>query len=1271
MIAPSCLIVPLETGALAVNRDSPKLRRFTPQFEGRKSRVDPEPHKVTDEVDASQYGAHVHWQLPQALTRGRADLRRAGAPGPQQTSGPNEGAVRFPLAPNRWLVIRHHTTSSKNTTVAGWIVESDHLSRTTGTSPYLDESGTFTYIGRSLPLTDEPWSDTPPRSPFLTVAGCGIPAFAAFQPYCENVFSLHDPLTNGEQPLGEGRVSYLVAGWHSPADIDLLAAAPLEELRRFHALEDDEGAGLPAALRLMHWHLERGSPEHIPLPHRCLYVATVLDLPWHPTKADHWTSDRPTPGQLTVAVGHSVADARTALATDRGGIRGQRLAQAFEAGVLDAVDDDLDPAADGVTDSAHATWFSSAPAGYTWTITDRPGSDPPQPPGPAERAALHRLNADQWAFDQALRRLAALRERLYELWWARDPDRTVWEPPEDSDLTRRADKHLNPEAAGSLAHDVKSLITQCWGSSKQDQGLRGRIPYGDTPEELAAAIAAYEKKIGLSPQRTLTRVPLPPYHQPHDPVVILAGPGCRLTPPRDTSLACRTPEDIITRCLLDGQELRPPPDVPVPRGHGYRTVAAALAWAPLDALLGEFWLLQRVAERVRAAMGDRKQVPSTFRKDLTGPHPPLKAVPYGMEGQVSWPEHAGCWRQPWEPLFMLWSTQTWPLPYQDDSAPGRRHWAFDGREHHWLKTGHTRGHAAHGRWLLTAAPPFLVGGRVQEYLDRHPDTPVRDELLALAEGPDTSRQISQHLYGANGVIAARVPGTPLDPVAARHAGLLVRQTLVPDPTRAASGIPVRAAQFAFTALTVVDRFGSTVEVVNSGNDKRISLRRAHSVTPGKNAVVSEDTPERFLQLPPRLQQSARPLIEWISHRDDHRALQPGETPDLGPATPVCAWLVPRPAQNGVHFYDAAGRPLGELLVAGPDDAPFLEWVPLPGSHIRTLQQLYEPEFTANHPHLAPFVQALADPTDGTAAAAHRLGDLLDCVERAWTTITPHAPHQDPSTGVLAGRPIALARVRLRLELAAPPLPAATFEALTTHPADSAGHPAAALDWPVRLGDRDRRTDGLIGYYRAALPVPDTSTAYRHLYTSHLPDPPRTPYLTRIDPTTDPRVRAAEPPGQPPHAGPLLPSGTAAWLTVLCDPYAALHARTGILPLADTRLPEPYIRGPLANLAVCLATGPLLAPVHNPRGARGPGVALPTPNTRAGTWTWDERTTTDAGWATWPLAGLSEAAHPPDTPPPARTGYLRLTPTGPHTEPAGDPRKPREPGTVPPEPEATP
>lgn len=193
-------------------------------------------------------GMHLHWALPDALTKASYKKR-----------------YKFPVCPNRWLVLKYEGEQSKKTLTKKWIVCSDYLwpegqkpwdetnppSKLKGIlsptvtfhhrSPNTPDQFAYRYQGwvKEFPLTDEemalPKKDYLPiryiktdihgdkkrfSSEDLTVIGNGDPHHAAFYPNCQNIFGMRDISVDEETDLT--KIRYEVYGWYSDTQKDIL-----------------------------------------------------------------------------------------------------------------------------------------------------------------------------------------------------------------------------------------------------------------------------------------------------------------------------------------------------------------------------------------------------------------------------------------------------------------------------------------------------------------------------------------------------------------------------------------------------------------------------------------------------------------------------------------------------------------------------------------------------------------------------------------------------------------------------------------------------------------------------------------------------------------------------------------------------------------------------------------------------------------------------------------------------------------------------------------
>jgi hypothetical protein len=101
------LIVPVNLDALVANeavirRDS--FRWWTFNYNALSQYKSAEPLAFNQYVGGQKPGVYLHWVLPRALRTGFEE----------------KNAIRYPLVPNRWLIIRRGSD-----TLNGWVLESD------------------------------------------------------------------------------------------------------------------------------------------------------------------------------------------------------------------------------------------------------------------------------------------------------------------------------------------------------------------------------------------------------------------------------------------------------------------------------------------------------------------------------------------------------------------------------------------------------------------------------------------------------------------------------------------------------------------------------------------------------------------------------------------------------------------------------------------------------------------------------------------------------------------------------------------------------------------------------------------------------------------------------------------------------------------------------------------------------------------------------------------------------------------------------------------
>ncbi|ARZ72433.1 hypothetical protein SMD11_6857 [Streptomyces albireticuli] len=1189
------LIVPVQVDAFLVNdrvRAIEPPGRWYADFEQLEDRQPPEPDPFDDAPGKPGLGVHVQWLLPDALRRGFQD-------------GP-AAKVEFPVVPNRWLVVRYSRPADRpeeTPAAAGWVVDSDFLDELDGTSAFLDPDPAAdrprpTLIGRAHDLADAPWTEPEGRRKFLTAIGPGLPTFATYQPYNENVFSFHDRLTD---LTGPALLGYAVIGWYSDPSWDILHAPPEGDVR--------------ALLDSLRWSTTGTSAA----PTRSFYAGTALGLHWDRAGAPPLSAKPDIEvDKIDVAVGHIVTDAETALhpaALDDP--EASLLWEAFTYDLLDALDDGGETALDQAT---RRTWFDAEHGGYSWRIVDRPAVGtawPARTPEQAdeERQWLAELNQVQEEHDAASRELAHLQRRLYGLWWLRGGSNRR---PDGWDAA--CDAELDPRQEGTLARRVQQQLDTVFGTN----GLRSRIPWGDTAGELAEAVQAYAEERGLAPGRELQRCADPAFHSTPDPSLIVR--GARLDRPLtdEDALPCRAPGETVTGIRIGDGTVRPPEALPAP------PLPQLPESGVLTALLGEFFLLDRAAVTPGAAPGTTALEEALAHQDTH------------VEGTVArWTRP---WEQPWSPLLLIWRTTCYPTPYRSGDE---ENWYFDGTRYRWKGENVAPDGLVGGRALLTPLPPFNTRARLAQHARTYRGGPVA-ELRELRDRAEEWDELSQRMEGVNNWLAQHTPATGIAPASDDALARLVDNSRtrvplseVPDPGPASgSGTPrefrpVRAGQIVFEELRVIDRFGRSLAVINENNKESVKPYRADSVTPRK--TVSPQNPYRYVELPPRLLQPARLRFDFVSAGDDHHRVDVDAGPrEAAGESPVCGWLIANHLSGSLLVHAPDGGGLGEIrIVLDTAHRPVSTWYPLPGSAYPDPDPATDSgrAFAAALPHLHGFVTGLLH------GGAPAFAQLLSVVDKAMSATVPGG--DDDSLAALVGRPMALLRSRLRFELNGPAMTPSSWENVLSPPEVPE---VSGYLWNVRLGAGDMLGDGLAGFFRGS--------DYTRLHAVPEPGAADVEYVSPIDGSEI--ALPARPAAAPSPEARARDEETAAWVTLLADPWAAVHAVTDILPVSRLLLPPTWVREPLSRMKLSFRTGPLLAGTRLVTDQQGSTptehMVMPGPTGRRGTWTWAEPAPAEpaapaGGPGTWtvrPLTTPDAALALSDAAPAARTGFLQLS-----------------------------
>ena len=990
------LLVPVDVQALVVTADTHEVwadvARRLPEGPQPPSGSAPQPQALAapapfTDLPIRPPGVYLHWALPDALASGTVPHEPGMAAGPTQ--------LGLPPAPNRWLVARLGGGTPRR--VTAWVVESDR--------------------GATIPLADWREQAAPPagsRTPWLepaslTAVSGGDPAWAAVLDGVVDRFAVHDDLAGLH--AGDTVLTYVVAGWYSDAELDPLAGVDAaggfetlmsrlrwsidpEALRRARAEADAvrvsaeaarkrsapraPGSDLVASMKVGAVDTRVPVPTGAPPALVEKAVVTLAATTWSPRQTlcqgvvfgvrpdGAGTDTRPRQQDVSAALGSSTEESFAALLAaslpDPHG--GERLTTAFLRGMAGRYDDP-DGAVD-VDEDLHGAEFVALPGG------SRPQGDRIRSSSPAD------------AIIQSLGRRSA----------------------ERAESASAGVTQVKDTAAGSKATVGKGVhVLEAFEERRAASSATAAPP---------ASGAAYRD----------VEVGLPRLHVPTDPVLTLVGVGRSLRHGRDGlytadgTLSCRLtgePVDAM-RGVLDGA------DVVASLGHGGLPPEcdALLAEA---ALTDAFQATQLAATAVARSGGPAKAVAARVEGEIVlaasatqGDAVGWAAAGSTLDGTLPSPRATTWWRQPWVPLYLEWEVA---LDLPDDDTGALAAWSLGevDLEPDGAPAAPTSRLTLAGRSLLTPGPASAFADRVTATLAREaaatdggelePTTEAALRSLAarsarldvLAAGLDALRM---WLLGWDDNVArARGDGSPASPLPSRLPRLL------------------RSGAFTLDRARVVDAFGRVLDLAPLLARTRIA---ASLTADGAGAAGAAGT---FV---PRITAPARLMLRLVDPgREDVEAYVDQET---GSTSPVAGWLLSDAFDDAAEVFDAAGEPLGQLL--HDPDGPGVIWESAPGRP----GPLGAPP-PAGGPADAPvagFVTGLlrADADRRAAGPVAETDDLLDeeesplsallrVLDTTASTVDASASGNEHLAGIV-GRPLALVRALLRVEIGPDPAP---------------------------------------------------------------------------------------------------------------------------------------------------------------------------------------------------------------------------------------------------------
>ena len=389
-------------------------------------------------------------------------------------------------------------------------------------------------------------------------------------------------------------------------------------------------------------------------------------------------------------------------------------------------------------------------------------------------------------------------------------------------------------------------------------------------------------------------------------------------------------------------------------------------------------------------------------------------------------------------------------------------------------------------------------------------------------------------------------------------------------------------------------------------------------------------------------------------------------------TPVCGWLLPNNFDNSLMVYDNTGKALGSINLMA-------EWTPAPGTNDRIAAA------EIPNPHLRRLIRRLVvdvgTPTNEIKIRQDFLEGFLSTLDSAIEAIEPDSFAQHETLALLMGRPIAVVRARVDLQVMGQPTDSEVIDDPTIIGGKAirlktAQHWKAfadqdwgvfAYDWgqffgcsyeqimdgsclffdkshdgyartthgfekvviPMRLGEHKLLNDGLVGFWKETAEggldnvfhAPQTQDDLKIDEDVTFREGLLTPCIRAyVDEVTDNlSLRLQDDPLA---------------LTILMDPRGVIHATSGILPVYKLEIPSAYYADALKRMGVTFRVSPILTDSEQLHAA--------LPKEAGYVWSWITKPDGSTWKETVAIADATEHAHF-FKPPKIVEGWLKLTP----------------------------
>lgn len=1224
------VLVPINVQALYVPEGGSelfvRLPFATTTPDGQDAEPMPEPF---DPGATRQPGIYLHWAMPDSLLNGTLDEKSAGS----------DNRLSLPALPDRWLILRLIIEKgAKQASTTGWVIDAATTKITS-----LDDWPNAQKAQPSTGKTIAPDKLTGTVGGALHWSGC--------YDAVNNRFSFHDPLSDLDKLAPNGILgdfaTYLVCGWWSAPNLDPLDAvktrsglfARLDELQ-WRLIDDLDDRGKSDATRIEKQknqsQLNLDSAERYKTfstgakpetsvsaadkfaavgglfaesaaslgtsvavePYAALLHGVIHGVP---IKGGISADQRPHASSITMAYGLHSDDVASVFATDGLNLAAQEDRRDVERLVSGFTHDMLSDLGTvngvfGIEEGEHGSAFSSLPG----------------EPGPEER---------------------------------------VFAPGSGDEL--RGTRAARSFKAGKASDDsIKTLETEIFWSKDRKMTMSTH-----EANKLRFVREARENRKDSTPPPPARRIrrPTPRYFKPLEPMLAIRGAKRHLRHRFDAlrspdgKLQCRWPDqvqdeiagvihgaDLVERFPMGGL----PPEV-APLVHSALILDPYTAHWRADIASGITSLnINAVKNRMMAEVALRFGKNGSYSVDGIAESLNFSSSPYEkaklaaelnrfslIHGVDPDPVSITTWSQPWVPMWLEWQVEL-------DTTNDLNGWKLSEVDLETVNdtdppSGTKR--TLSGRSPLHAGVAASLGNAIRQWLK------LEDERDSEDQG-EVDEEVEKQLADIAGAIRGiDILSASLDSLHDKLLGFEIGPYGVLQPrngTDIKNPTPVSVPELLVTgrltvkAARMIDAFGRILDLPVDGLNY-----------PARDVLASGG-----VQWRPRILRPARWMFRFVDPAD-LSATSPEATIDqVEPSlmiNPVAGFLLPDHIDEALEFFDTGGNPLGQLFhesISGGvswEIAPGRDGPPDAGPlyNLEPAQQILG--------HMAAAVVAKdAETRTGLSAKPNvesSLSALLRVIDTMLWTVDSYAVLGSSHIAGLVGRPIAVVRATLRLEIKSD-----LDELEFSNEAQRRDREQAYTDlsdraFTVRIGEITRDDDGVLGFF-----VDDDFSRF-HIVDKVVCDSAfdtgrnrgqlsplgRTPQVPEDRRIAHPYIEAED--------EIVVRHGQTLRLTLLMHPGGKCHLSSGILPRKSLQLSRDWTHDGLAAIAPSARVGPVLIDSDK--------VRLPLIASFGTEQLWTRRDG-NYNWKDDPILAATQTALLPEMPATIEEGYIRITPIQP-------------------------